>query len=297
MAKQLLIGDVTVLTGIAPGRIRHYEKLGMLRSEHLSNGYRVFDVDQVLQLLRIDLLRSLGVGIKDIGRLLESGTTTLVDVLNTHRTVLAQERNRLDRLLEAIDSATDSTLMGSSPDDADTDNDERILWRLATSHRDSIGLFGRLSTPLSPEAATIITDSFGGWDLPVPPLFGQMVLPSAASTMLEDIAMTPGRTALFDRLRHLAGRVVAFGDDGGAAISLAHSWIDEQVDHPLPADVLTVLRSVQPMLERDPVIVSGFDTWAASIAPAASAFLSEVAKESARRGLDTISVIVLPAGT
>ena len=71
MAEQFLIGDVAALTGIASGRIRHYEKIGLLRAEHLSNGYRVFDVDQVLDLLRIDLMRSLGVSINDIARLLD----------------------------------------------------------------------------------------------------------------------------------------------------------------------------------------------------------------------------------
>ena len=73
MAEQLLIGDVTALTGIASGRIRHYEKIGLLRAEHLSNGYRVFDVEQVLDLLRIDLMRSLGVSINDIQRLIDGG--------------------------------------------------------------------------------------------------------------------------------------------------------------------------------------------------------------------------------
>jgi DNA-binding transcriptional MerR regulator len=46
VAEQLLIGDVTALTGIASGRIRHYEKIGLLRAEHLSNGYRIFDIGQ-----------------------------------------------------------------------------------------------------------------------------------------------------------------------------------------------------------------------------------------------------------
>jgi DNA-binding transcriptional MerR regulator len=53
----------------------------LLRAHHLRDGYRVFDVDQVLDLLRIDLLRSRGVGIKDISRLLEGEHTTLRSVI------------------------------------------------------------------------------------------------------------------------------------------------------------------------------------------------------------------------
>lgn len=107
MAEQLLIGHVTALTGIASGRIRHYEKIGLLRAEHLSNGYRIFDVEQVLDLLRIDLMRSLGVSINDIQRLIDGGQTTLADLLDEHRTLLVRQRDRLDQLIAAIDAATD----------------------------------------------------------------------------------------------------------------------------------------------------------------------------------------------
>ncbi|ORW05131.1 MerR family transcriptional regulator [Mycobacterium kyorinense] len=283
MAEQLLIGDVTALTGIAPGRIRHYEKIGLLRAEHLSNGYRVFDVGQVLDLLRIDLLRSLGLAIKDIQRLADQ--TTLADVLDEHRALLVAQRDRLDQLITAIDAAT-----ATHYDDVN----ERILRQLATSHRDSIGVIGRLSTPLSPATAAMYTDLFDAWELPVPALFGQMVLPPAASTLLEALAETPGRDVLFDRLRKLAGEVVALGENDAAATELAHTWIDQQVASPLPDDVVDALRCVQPLLEREPVIVHGFRTWAASITPAAAHFINELTRETARRGLETVSVIVLP---
>ncbi|BBZ13096.1 MerR family transcriptional regulator [Mycobacterium branderi] len=279
MAEQLLIGDVTALTGIAPGRIRHYEKIGLLRAEHLSNGYRVFDVGQVLDLLRIDLLRSLGLAIKDIQRLADQNT--LADVLGNHRALLAAQRDRLDQLIAAIDAATGI-------------HDADVLRQLATSHRDSIGVIGRLSTPLSPATAAMYAQLFDGWQLPVPALFGQMVLPPAASTLLEELAETPGREVLFDRLRKLAGEVVGLGENNAAATELAHTWIDRQLADPLPDDVVGVLRCVQPLLGHDPVIVQGFRTWAASINPAAAHFIDELTRETARRGLETVSVIVLP---
>ena len=294
MAEQLLIGDVTALTGIAAGRIRHYEKIGLLRAHYLRNGYRVFDVDQVLDLLRIDLLRSLGVGIKDISRLLEGEHTSLVGLLDEHRSVLVEERDRLDRLLAAIDAARASGLVAHT---GDTDESEQILRRLATSHRDSIGVIGRLTTPLSPAVAAMYAELFSGWQLPVPPLFGQMVLPAAASTMLAELAETPGCAVLFERLGTLAAGVAALREDNDAAVNLARSWIDEQLENPLPADVVCVLRRVQPLLEHDPVIVHGFRTWAASITPAAARFLDEVAAAAARRGLGALSVIILPPAT
>ncbi|ORW27319.1 MerR family transcriptional regulator [Mycobacterium paraense] len=285
MAEQLLIGDVTALTGIASGRIRHYDKIGLLRAEYLSNGYRVFDVDQVLELLRIDLMRSLGVGINDIQRLLDGGQTTLAELLDEHRTLLVRERDRLDQLIAAIDAATDTRA---------ADVDEHLLRALATRHRDSIGVIGRLTAPLSAPVTAMYADLFDEWELPVPALFGQMALPPAASTLLERLAETPGHQVFFDRLRKLAGDVVALDERESAATELAQSWIDQQLADPLPDDVVAVLREVQPLLTHDPVIVQGFRAWAGSISPAAARFLDEIAMQTARRGLQAVSVIVLP---
>ncbi|WP_068178180.1 MerR family transcriptional regulator [Mycobacterium sp. UM_CSW] len=285
MAEQLLIGDVAALTGIASGRIRHYEKIGLLHAEYLSNGYRVFDVDQVLELLRIDLMRSLGVGINDIQRLLDGGQTTLAELLDEHRTLLVRERDRLDQLIAAIDAATDTGPSGLNED---------ILRRLATRHRDSIGVIGRLTAPLSPSVTEMYAQLFDGWELPVPALFGQMALPPAASTLLEQLAETPGHQVLFDRLRKLANDVVALDESDSAATELARTWIDAQVADPLPEDVVGVLRRVQPLLVNDPVMVQGFRAWAGSISPAAAHFLDEISRQTARRGLEAIIVIVLP---
>jgi DNA-binding transcriptional MerR regulator len=293
VAEQLLIGDVTALTGIAAGRIRHYQKIGLLQGEHLSNGYRVFDVEQVLELLRIDLLRSLGIGIKDIGRVLDGDHTTVADLLSEHRNLLLEQRARLDELIAAIDAAAESGLLVPHPVG---DTDEHILQRLATSHRNSIGVIGRLRSPLSPEAAALFAELLGDWNLPVAPLFGQMLLPAASTSLLEKLAHTAGCAELFGRLRYLAGRVLALGDDDGeAAERLALEWVASQLDDPLPTDVLDVVRSEFPALASEPVIVQGFPAWATSINPAAAQFLGEVARLSAQHGVDVLSVIVLPA--
>lgn len=292
MAEQLLIGDVTALTGIAAGRIRHYDKIGLLRADYLSNGYRVFDVAQVLELLRIDLLRSLGVGITDIQRLLDGGHTTLAELLDEHRALLVRQRDRLDQLIAAIDSAAESRAATEGADASG--HNEDILRRLATRHRDSIGVIGRLTAPLSAPVTTMYAHLFEEWELPVPALFGQMALPPAASTLLEQLAETPGSRVLFDRLRQLAADVVALDECDSSATGLARTWIDKQVADPLPDDVVDVLRGVRPLLQHDPVIVQGFRAWAGSISPAAAHFLDEIAGETARRGLESVSVIVLP---
>ena len=64
---------------------------------------------------------------------------------------------------------------------------------------------------------------------------------------------------------------------------------------PLPDDVVKALRGVQPLLQHDPVMVQGFRAWARSINPAAPVFIDEIAIQTARRGMEAVIVIVLPA--
>lgn len=91
--------------------------------------------------------------------------------------------------------------------------------------------------------------------------------------------------------------MITLGENRSAASKLAHRWIDEQLADPLPDDVVGALRGVRPLLEHDPVIVQGFRAWAGSINPAAAHFIDEVAAQAARRGLQAVSVIVLPAAS
>jgi hypothetical protein len=96
-------------------------------------------------------MRSLGVSINDIARLIDGGQTTLADLLDEHRALLVRQRDRLDQLIAALDAATDC---GAA------DVNEHILRRLATTHRDSIGVIGRLSAPLSAPVAAMYADLF-----------------------------------------------------------------------------------------------------------------------------------------
>ncbi|SRR5713226_1072350 len=207
----LHIGDVSALTGILAGRIRHYEAQELIVPGHLASGYRTFSVDDVLRLLHIDLLRSLGMGLRDIRASVGSDSLGLRDALERHRDALTAQQRRLKLLLDAVDQAL-----------AEPDRDpQELVGRLASAHRESLGAFGRLERPLSTEAAETYRQLLGGWDLPVPELFAQMLLPEPVSELLERLASTPGREVLFDRLRGLAERVIAVVIAGDTAAAEA----------------------------------------------------------------------------
>ena len=67
------IGDVEKLTGISKDRLRYYEEKGLIipgRNE--DNSYRVYDIEEILKLLGIQLYRAMDMGVKDIQAVQES---------------------------------------------------------------------------------------------------------------------------------------------------------------------------------------------------------------------------------
>ena len=69
------IKEVEMQTGITKANIRYYESQGLILPNRESNGYRTYDESHVKELLRIKLLRSLGLSIESIKALCDSKIT------------------------------------------------------------------------------------------------------------------------------------------------------------------------------------------------------------------------------
>jgi hypothetical protein len=202
------------------------------------------------------------------------------------------KRRRLDRVLEALDAA----LAGSAPGMGG----DGLVEQLAALQRDSLGVFGRLASPLSPTAEPIFRRLLTeGWDVPVPALFGQMLLPEPVTVLLERLAGTDGHEVLFERLRLLAVRIVALGASRDPAVAdaaqrMGIDWVRSQIADPLPPSVNQVLREAGPALVGLPVIRDGFPLWAAAVSSAAASALSAMAVEAERQGVDIVGALVIP---
>jgi DNA-binding transcriptional MerR regulator len=146
----LKIGEAATLTGVSAGRIRHYQTQGLVRPSRSLSGYRYFNADDLVRILQIDLLRSLGMGLTDIRASLpgKAHGESLRETLAIHRDTLRAERDRLDRLLAAVETALTS-------EDTSAESVATLLASANSTPRDSLGIFGRLSRPLSQEAALI----------------------------------------------------------------------------------------------------------------------------------------------
>lgn len=110
------IKEIELQSGMARSNVRFYEQQGLLSPARQSNGYRDYSEEDLRQLHRIHLLRTLGLSLEEI-RALQKGETELETVLSRHAQTLqqqaaeAQQRARLCRQI-CTDGISYATLDG-----------------------------------------------------------------------------------------------------------------------------------------------------------------------------------------
>ena len=110
------IAEVARMSGLTSRTLRHYDDIGLLRPAYLAaNGYRYYEQDELLRLQQILVLRELGVGLPEIGRILDEQTDRIAALREHHRRLLA-ERDRLATLAATV-ARTIAELEGLKHDD------------------------------------------------------------------------------------------------------------------------------------------------------------------------------------
>lgn len=101
------INEVEALVGITRKNIRFYEAEGLLAPRRNSeNGYRDYGDAEVRALLRIKLLRKLGVPLEEI-RNMQRGVHTVGDGMRRHLVSLERDRDNLDQAIRLCSRLTD----------------------------------------------------------------------------------------------------------------------------------------------------------------------------------------------
>ncbi|MGW5640205.1 MerR family transcriptional regulator [Streptomyces sp. NPDC003832] len=96
------ISEVARMSGVTARTLRHYDETGLLPPARIgANGHRYYEERQLLRLQQILVLRALGVGLPEIGRIL-SEQVDEVDALRGHHRRLIAERDRLDTLAGTV---------------------------------------------------------------------------------------------------------------------------------------------------------------------------------------------------
>lgn len=83
-------------TGLDRATIRYYEQEGLIKPQRLQNGYRDYSEKQLQDLMKIKLLRELGLSLDTISQLIE-GREDLQSVLDNQLVVLKAHKAQVDR--------------------------------------------------------------------------------------------------------------------------------------------------------------------------------------------------------
>lgn len=99
MKKYYSIGEVSKITGISIDRLRNYDKIDLLKPEHVDSktGYRYYIGEQFRQLRFIKYLRKINVPLSDIKMILNKDTSSEKFILFLHEKV-RQIENEIENL-------------------------------------------------------------------------------------------------------------------------------------------------------------------------------------------------------
>ncbi|WP_380284442.1 MerR family transcriptional regulator [Kitasatospora purpeofusca] len=96
------IAEVARMSGVTARTLRHYDEIALLPPARIgANGHRYYEEPELLRLQQILVLRALGLGLSEIGRVLATRVDELEALRGHHRRLLA-ERDRLEELAATV---------------------------------------------------------------------------------------------------------------------------------------------------------------------------------------------------
>jgi DNA-binding transcriptional MerR regulator len=96
------ISQVAKVSGVSSRTLRHYDAIGLLPPSTVgANGYRWYGRAELLRLQRILVLRRLGLGLEEIGRVLRQQSDEAT-ALRGHLSQLEAEREHLDQIIATV---------------------------------------------------------------------------------------------------------------------------------------------------------------------------------------------------
>jgi DNA-binding transcriptional MerR regulator len=111
------IKEVADMTGVSVRMLHHYDKIGLLKPEKLSQaGYRLYTADDVKRLSQILFYKELDFSLEEIKEILYSSKADMLEVLKLQQRALTKKREKLDALLGAINKSIASLEQGRKPE-------------------------------------------------------------------------------------------------------------------------------------------------------------------------------------
>lgn len=98
------VKDVSKLTGVSVRTLHHYDAIGLLTPDALTEaGYRLYSDENLSKLQQILFFRELGFPLKKIKELLDSPSFDRQEAFEMQRKMLIEKRNQLEGMIETIE--------------------------------------------------------------------------------------------------------------------------------------------------------------------------------------------------
>jgi DNA-binding transcriptional MerR regulator len=105
MSQTYRIRQFAERAGVTVRALHHYDRLGLLEARRTSSGYRVYVDADLAVLEQIVALKFLGFPLRDIKAVLRKRPAEMADILGAQRTLLAEQRQRIDVAMRVIAEA------------------------------------------------------------------------------------------------------------------------------------------------------------------------------------------------
>ena len=104
---KMQIKEFADFTGVSVRTLHYYDEIGLLRPAFVdrATGYRFYDENSLLRMQEILFYRELDFSLKSIGEILSSPNYDKNKALNEQKQLLTLKKERLERLISAIDGA------------------------------------------------------------------------------------------------------------------------------------------------------------------------------------------------
>ena len=104
---KMQIKEFAEFTGVSVRTLHYYDEIGLLQPAYVdrATGYRFYDEDSLLRMQEILFYRELDFSLKSIGEILSSPDYDKTKALQEQKQLLKLKKDRLERLISAIDHA------------------------------------------------------------------------------------------------------------------------------------------------------------------------------------------------
>lgn len=107
------VSEVAGTAGVTVRTLHHYDDIGLLvPSARSQAGYRLYSYEDLQRLQQILAYRRLGMGLDEIGAVLDDPDADPVDHLRRQHALLSQRRDELTRVIEALEKTMQARKLG-----------------------------------------------------------------------------------------------------------------------------------------------------------------------------------------